>query len=168
MLNTLEYGTRTDLPDLLIVHGLYGSGRNWGAIAKRMAQTRRVLSVDQRNHAQAWFESHSYENMAVDLAEVIAAQDAPMDVLGHSMGGKATMLLALTRPELVNRLVVADIAPIAYTHDQSQHIKAMKAVDLTKVEKRSDAMTQLEATIDDPALRSFLRNLLISRISAGC
>ena len=161
MLNTLEYGTRTDLPDLLIVHGLYGSGRNWGAISKRMAQTRRVIAVDQRNHgASPWFDTHSYEDMAADLAEVIAAQDAPMDVMGHSMGGKAAMVLALTRPDLVNRLVVADIAPVAYAHDQSQHIAAMKAVDLSKVEKRSDARVQLEPHVDEAALRSFFTQSL--------
>ncbi len=161
MLNTLEYGSRTDLPDLLIVHGLYGSGRNWGAISKRMAQTRRVIAVDQRNHgASPWFDTHSYEDMAADLAEVIAAQDGPMDVLGHSMGGKAAMVLALTRPELVNRLVVADIAPVAYSHDQSQHIAAMKAVDLAKIEKRSDAMKALEAHVNEAALRSFFTQSL--------
>lgn len=161
MLNTLEYGTRTDLPDLLIVHGLYGSGRNWGAIAKRMAQTRRVISVDQRNHgASPWFSTHSYEDMASDLAEVIDAQGVAMDVLGHSMGGKAAMVLALTRPELVNRLLIADIAPVAYSHDQSQHIAAMRSVDLAKVEKRSDAMKALETVVDDPALRSFFTQSL--------
>ncbi|MBR9841670.1 MAG: alpha/beta fold hydrolase [Rhodobacteraceae bacterium] len=161
MLNTLEYGTRTALPDLLIVHGLYGSGRNWGAIAKRMAQTRRVISVDQRNHGTSpWFDTHSYEDMAADLAEVIEAQGVPMDVMGHSMGGKAAMVLALKRPDLVNRLIVADIAPVAYTHDQSQHIAAMRAVDLSKVEKRSDAMIALEPLVDDPALRSFFTQSL--------
>ncbi len=161
MLNTLEYGHRTDQPDLLIVHGLYGSGRNWGAISKRMAQTRRVVAVDQRNHgASPWFKTHSYEDMAADLAEVIEAQTGPMDVLGHSMGGKAAMVLALTRPDLVNRLIVADIAPVAYAHDQSQHITAMKSVDLSKVEKRSDAMSQLEGQVDAAELRSFLTQSL--------
>jgi pimeloyl-ACP methyl ester carboxylesterase len=161
MLNTLEYGTRTDQPDLLIVHGLYGSGRNWGAISKRLAQTRRVVAVDQRNHgASPWFETHSYEDMAADLAEVVETQTGPMDVLGHSMGGKAAMVLALTRPDLVNRLVVADIAPVAYAHDQSQHIAAMKSVDLSSVEKRSDAMRQLEDHVSDAALRSFFTHSL--------
>lgn len=161
MLNILEYGTRTALPDLLIVHGLYGSGRNWGAIAKRMALTRRVISVDQRNHGSSpWFDTHSYEDMVSDLAEVIEAQGVSMDVLGHSMGGKAAMALALTHPNLVNRLIVADIAPVSYSHDQSQHIAAMRAVDLSQVEKRSDAMSQLERHVDDPALRSFFTQSL--------
>ncbi|MEP2530727.1 alpha/beta fold hydrolase [Shimia sp.] len=161
MLNVIEYGTRTDAPDLLIVHGLYGSGRNWSAIGKRLALTRRVLSVDQRNHGHSpWFDTHSYEDMARDLAEVITAQGVTMDVLGHSMGGKAAMVLAQTRPELVNRLIVADIAPVAYSHDQNQHIQSMRAVDLSQVEKRSDAMDQLSQTIDDAALRSFFTQSL--------
>ena len=157
MLNILEYGSRTTQPDLLIVHGLYGSARNWSAIAKRMALTRRVVSVDQRNHGSSpWFETNSYEDMAADLAEVIEAQSIiPMDILGHSMGGKAAMALALTRPDLVNRLIVADIAPVAYSHDQSAHIESMRSVNLSLVEKRSDVMRQLEKSVDDPALRSF-------------
>jgi pimeloyl-ACP methyl ester carboxylesterase len=161
MLNTLEYGSRTDEPDLLIVHGLYGSGRNWGAVAKRLAPDRRIVSVDQRNHGHSpWFDSHSYHDMARDLAEVIEAQGAPMDVMGHSMGGKASMILALTRPDLVNRLIVADIAPVQYTHDQNQFIAAMRAVDLSKVEKRSDAIDQLAQNVDDPTLRSFFTQSL--------
>jgi pimeloyl-ACP methyl ester carboxylesterase len=161
MLNTLEYGSRTDEPDLLIVHGLYGSGRNWGAVAKRLAPERRIVSVDQRNHGHSpWFDSHSYHDMARDLAEVIEAQGAPMDVMGHSMGGKASMVLALTRPDLVNRLIVADIAPVQYTHDQNQFIAAMRAVDLSKVEKRSDANDQLAQNVDDPTLRSFFTQSL--------
>ncbi|MGX9349592.1 alpha/beta fold hydrolase [Shimia sp. W99] len=161
MLNLIEYGTATDLPDLLIVHGLFGSGRNWSAIGKRLAMTRRVVSVDQRNHGHSpWFDTHSYEDMAADLAEVIEAQGKPMDVLGHSMGGKAAMVLALTRPELVKRLIVADIAPVTYEHDQTQHIQSMRAVDLSTVTKRSEAMDQLAETVDDPALRSFFTQSL--------
>lgn len=157
----IEYGSRTDQPDLLIVHGLFGSGRNWGAIAKRLAPERRVVSVDQRNHGQSpWYDSHTYEDMAVDLAEVVEAQGAPMDVLGHSMGGKAAMVLALTRPELVNRLIVADISPVTYAHDQNQNIQSMRSVDLGTVEKRSHAVDQLAQSITDPTLRSFFTQSL--------
>lgn len=161
MLNLIEYGARTDQPDLLIVHGLYGSGRNWGAIAKRLAPERRVVSVDQRNHGQSpWYDSHSYEDMAADLAEVIEAQGAPMDVMGHSMGGKAAMVLALSRPELVNRLIVADISPVNYPPDPNTNIDAMRSVDLNGVSKRSDAIEQLAASITDPTLRSFFTQSL--------
>ena len=75
MLNTVTYGEQSDLPTLLIAHGLFGSARNWGAIAKRLSDTRRVLSVDMRNHAESgWDQGHTYADMAGDLAEVIAAR----------------------------------------------------------------------------------------------
>ena len=97
MLNTVEYGATTPHPALLIVHGLYGSARNWGAIAKRMSDDRRVIAVDMRNHGESFrAESQGYPAMAADLAEVIRWIAAPVDVIGHSMGGKAAMQLALT------------------------------------------------------------------------
>jgi pimeloyl-ACP methyl ester carboxylesterase len=76
------------------------------------------------------------------------------------MGGKAAMVLAMTRPELVNRLIVADIAPVAYSHSQIQYIEAMRKVDLSRVEKRSDAADQLARLVDDPTLVSFFTQSL--------
>ncbi len=161
MLNIITHGQPTDKPALLIVHGLYGSGRNWGVIAKRLSDERQVFAVDQRNHGQSpWFDSHSYTDMAGDLAEVIDEIGGPVDVLGHSMGGKAAMVLALTQPSLINRLIVADIAPVAYGHDQSRFIEAMRAVDLTRVTKRSDAEAQLAPNVDDRTLISFFTQSL--------
>ena len=161
MLNTLLNGTQGAKPPLLIVHGLYGSGRNWGVIAKRLSDERQVIAVDQRNHGDSpWTERHGYEDMAGDLAEVIEAHGGKADVLGHSMGGKAAMVLALTRPELVNRLILADIAPVAYDHSQIQYIEAMRAVDLGSIEKRSDANDQLARHVPEPTLRSFFTQSL--------
>lgn len=161
MLNQIFHGEKTDQPSLLIVHGLYGSGRNWGVISKRLSDERQVIAVDQRNHGYSdWRDTQSYEDMAEDLAEVIRAHGAPMDVLGHSMGGKAAMVCALKYPDLVNRLIVADISPVAYAHTQGQYITAMKSVDLNRVEKRSDAETQLRAMVDDPALPVFFTQSL--------
>lgn len=143
-------------PDLLIVHGLFGSARNWGVIARHLADTRRVHAVDMRNHGQSpRAATQSYADMAGDLAEVIRALGAPMDVLGHSMGGKAAMQLALTEADLVRKLVVADIAPVAYGHDQTQYIDAMRGLDLTDLHSRSEADRRLSQRIDDPALRAF-------------
>ena len=156
MLNTVEHGARTDHPTLLIAHGLYGSGRNWNVIAKRLADRGQVVTMDMRNHGEShWFATHSYHDLAADLAHVIADRHPPCDVLGHSMGGKAAMVLALTRPELVRRLVVADIAPVAYTHSQKQYIQAMRAVDLSGIERRSDASERLAPHLDDPELLPF-------------
>ena len=148
-------GAKT-LPTLVIVHGLFGSARNWGAIARNLAEGRDTVTLDQRNHGQSpWFPTNSYENMGADIAAAIRDIGAPVDLLGHSMGGKAAMQVALTEPDLVRRLVVADIAPVAYAHDQSQHIEAMRGLDLSGVTTRGEADRRLRETVPDPALRAF-------------
>ena len=168
-LNTIVTGEPTVLPPLVIAHGLFGSARNWGTIAKRLSAARQVIAVDMRNHGESpWSAEHSYEAMADDLAAVIAARGGRAAVLGHSMGGKAAMALALTRPGLVERLVVADVAPVGYAHDQSQYIAAMRAVDLARVKRRADAEPMLAAHVPDPALRSFFQqNLRLAPEGAG-
>lgn len=136
----------------MIVHGLFGSARNWGVIAKRLSDTREVIAVDMRNHGSSgWTQTHSYPELAQDLAELI---DQPTSVLGHSMGGKAAMVLALQQPELVTHLIVADIAPVAYSHSQMGPIEAMRSVDLARVDARSDAADQLHGL--EPGVRDFL------------
>ncbi|WP_299724799.1 alpha/beta fold hydrolase [uncultured Tateyamaria sp.] len=159
----LAYTTHGDGPGtpLLIVHGLYGSGRNWGVIAKRLSDTRRVVTVDMRNHGTSfWDDDNSYAALAGDLAQVIDHLGAPMDVVGHSMGGKAAMVLALTRPHTLRRLIIADIAPIGYIHTQMQFITAMRAVDLSLLTRRSEANEQLARLGVEPALTSFLTQSL--------
>ena len=160
MLNYSQFGN-PDAPAVMIVHGLYGSGRNWGMIAKRLSDAFCVYTIDLRNHGfSPHTESHSYPEMAQDIAELIGTLGAPMQVVGHSMGGKAAMVLALSAPEHVARLVVADIAPVAYTHSQLQYIHAMRAVDLEKVSRRSEAEMQLSEQGVEPALCSFFTQSL--------
>ena len=155
-LNTVSNGDPQGMP-LLIAHGLFGTARNWGVLAKRFADDRQVLTVDMRNHGESFqAPTNSYDDMADDLAAVISGGVGQANVLGHSMGGKAAMVLALSRPELVKKLVVADIAPVGYGHSQSDKIAALRAVDLGKVERRRDADEQLSEWIEDPQLRSFL------------
>jgi hypothetical protein len=155
MLNTILHGQPTDRPTLLIAHGLFGSGRNWSVIAKRLSDTRQVIAVDMRNHAGSfWSDSHSYADLAGDLATVLETLPGPADVLGHSMGGKAAMMLALTQPDLVRRLVVADIAPVTYTHTQLPQIDAMRRVDLANVRNRAEAGVKLG--LEDAAVAAFL------------
>lgn len=145
-----------DKPPLLIVHGLFGSGRNWGAIARRLADRRDVWTLDLRNHGSSpRAATNSYADMAADLAEVIGLAGGKVDLLGHSMGGKAAMVLALTHPELIRRLVVADIAPVPYGHDNTRHIDAMRALDLTGLTSRGEADRRLARDVADPALRAF-------------
>ncbi len=148
--------TPTDALPLVIAHGLFGSARNWGVIARRLADTREVVAVDMRNHGHSpRAASQSYPDMADDLALVIRTLGGKVDLLGHSMGGKAAMQLALTHGDLLRRLVVADIAPVAYGHDQSPHIHSMRALDLTNLSTRAEADRRLSASIDDPGLRAF-------------
>ncbi|MBW4710647.1 alpha/beta fold hydrolase [Roseobacter sp. YSTF-M11] len=160
MLKYSEFGGK-NAPTVLIVHGLYGSGRNWGVIAKRLSDVAHVVTVDQRNHGHSdWTSTHTYDDMANDLAEVIEHIGGPVHVIGHSMGGKASMVLALQKPDLIRRLIVGDIAPVAYTHSQIQFIEAMRRVDLSKVTRRSDAEAQLGELGVDPALQSFFTQSL--------
>ena len=146
------------LPPLVIAHGLFGQARNWSALSKRLAAAgRRVVAVDMRHHgATEPAPAGGYEEMAGDLADTMAAEGAG-DLLGHSMGGKAAMAMALTRPGGLRRLVVADIAPIAYGgRDHLPYIRAMQAVDLSRVERRSQAEAALADAVPDRALRLFL------------
>ena len=157
MLNTILHPARQDkdLPPLVIAHGLFGSGRNWGDIARSLAIRRDVVAVDMRNHGSSFrADSQSYADMAGDLAEVLASL-GQADLLGHSMGGKAAMQLALTQGHLLRRLVVADIAPVAYTHDQTRHIAAMRGLDLDGISTRAQADDRLAQQVEDPSLRAF-------------
>lgn len=158
MLNLIRHGTASERPPLLIVHGLFGSARNWGVIARRLSADRLVLVVDMRNHGDSpWTETHGYPELAADLAEVIRAEaGGRADVLGHSMGGKAAMQLALTEGPLVRRLVVADIAPVAYAHSQNHLVAAMRGLDLAGLTLRSDADGRLANSIGDEGTRAFL------------
>jgi len=143
-----------DGPPLVIAHGLFGSARNWGAIAKRLSDTRRVISVDMRNHGDSpRAETQSYSDMAGDIGGALTEQS---DLLGHSMGGKAAMVLALTQPTHLRKLVIADIAPVAYSHTQAHLIAAMRNIDLNRVETRGDADRQLAADVAEPGVRAFL------------
>jgi esterase len=170
MLNLIHHpaAAAPSLPPLIIAHGLFGSGRNWGVIARRLADSRDVYAVDMRNHGESpRANSHSYPDLAADLAEVIRHVGAPADLMGHSMGGKAAMQLALTQPDLIRRLIVADIAPIAYSHDQTRHIDAMRALDLTHLTTRAEADLRLSTLIDDAALRAFFLQSLDLKAEGG-
>jgi len=145
-------------PTLLVLHGLFGSGRNWRRVGSRLTDHRRVIGVHLRNHgASPWAETMTYEAMAAD---VLALTDrlglGRVDVVGHSMGGKAGMVAALTAPERVGRLAVVDIAPVPYDHDHRTEIDAMRRLDLARVRSRADAEAALAETLPDASLRAFL------------
>ena len=170
MLATIHHpaAAPSDALPLVIAHGLYGSARNWGVIARRLADVRDVVAVDMRNHGESpKMPVHGYPEMAADLAEVIGSLGGRVDLLGHSMGGKAAMQLALTDGALIRRLVVADIAPVAYGHDQSHHAQAMRALDLSGITTRGETDRRLAQSVEDASLRAFFLQSLDLKAPGG-
>tara|TARA_B100000427_G_scaffold297367_1_gene277704 strand:+ start:71 stop:856 length:786 start_codon:yes stop_codon:yes gene_type:complete len=143
---------------LLILHGLFGSKRNWGAIAKQLSSQHRVFSLDLRNHGESpWDQVMNYPALAADVARFIHDHGlGPCDVIGHSMGGKTAMTLALTHPELVRSLIVVDIAPAPSPGTFIHYVEALRAMDLSTVSSRKDADALLAPTEKNPGIRAFL------------
>jgi pimeloyl-ACP methyl ester carboxylesterase len=154
-LSVSEYGEGNPL---VILHGLFGSKRNWATVAHRLAVGRRVITVDLRNHGESpWDDACDYSAMAEDVARVIQRHaGGKADVLGHSMGGKVAMVLALSHPALVDRLIVVDIAPTRSTATPIEFVRAMRALPLEAFATRLDVKEALAAAISDPAIRGFL------------
>lgn len=166
-LSFTKTGAQGDDPGLPVVmaHGLLGQGRNFGTLARGLSAGRDVYTVDMRNHGDSpWDAAMDYPAMADDLAAFIASEAGGRAVvLGHSMGGKAAMRLALDAPERVAALIVADIAPVAYTHSHLDQIDALRGLDLDTITRRSEADAALKETVPDPVMRAFLlQNLRIS------
>jgi esterase len=154
-LQSLEAGQG---PPLILLHGLFGSARNWGAVQKALAGDYRVVALDLRNHgASPHAPGMDYAAQAADVAETMAALGIERAVvLGHSMGGKAAMMLALTRPELVERLIVADIAPRPYPPALRAVVAALQALPLHAGLTRQEADQALRAAVPEAPIRSFL------------
>lgn len=143
---------------VVFCHGLFGQGRNWNQIGKALARDHRVLLVDLPHHGRSpWAERFDYLDIADQVAGLLAADD-PVTLVGHSMGGKAAMVLALRHPELVERLCVVDVAPVAYdsVDEFAGYIRSMQGLDLDSLPQRSDADAALEEAVPNPTVRSFL------------
>ncbi len=151
-------------PPVLILHGLFGAGTNWTTVAQRLAARFHVFALDLRNHgASPWAEPMDYAAMAEDVAAFIAARGlGRVALIGHSMGGKAAMALALTAPRLVERLVVVDIVPVAHMPQHSAELEAMRTLDLRGVNRRAAADALLRLRIPDDAVRHFLLQNLVA------
>jgi esterase len=165
-LGVTEYGSGAPVA---ILHGLFGSGRNWRSIAQQLAPRHRVLAFDLRNHgASPWANGMSYREMVEDLRASIRARGiGRAALLGHSMGGKVAMLAALLHPTEIDRLVVVDIAPAPNPPTLLAYVRAMRAVDLRDVTRRGEVDAQLAVAVPDPAERAFLlQNLIIDDGSA--
>lgn len=155
-LHTLEYGTSG--PRVMFCHGLFGQGRNWNHIARSLSDRYRVSAVDLPNHGRSvWTDRIDYAEMADQVAALISADD-PVALVGHSMGGKVAMALALRHPDLVERLCVVDIAPIAYqsASEFGRYIHAMQAMDLSTIKARGDADAAMAEAAPAPGVRGFL------------
>ncbi|MBM0126793.1 alpha/beta fold hydrolase [Pimelobacter simplex] len=143
---------------VVFLHGLFGQGKNWTGIAKRLAERHRVLLVDLPHHGRsAWPERFDLAETAALVAGVLP-DDEPVALVGHSLGGKVAMVLALLHPERVARLCVADISPVSYPEGREfpGYISAMRGMDLSRVARREDAERLLEPAVPDPTVRSFL------------
>lgn len=161
-----EYGSG---PPLIVLHGLFGSARNWRAIAERLADRWRVFACDLRNHGRSpWAPSMTFAEMADDLEALIETKAlAPAIVLGHSVGGKAAMLTALRHPDLLDSLVVVDIAPVAYQEPFLRWVQTMLAIDVAAAERKADVDQALAPVVADPATRMFLLQNLEEREEGG-
>lgn len=151
-------------PPIVLLHGLFGRARNLGFFQRRLATNRRTLAIDLRNHGDSPHGQMDYTSMAFDLMETLAAEDAlPATLVGHSMGGKAAMTLALTRPEAVHSLLVADIPPAITGHGSSQLGRQMLRIRFPPYLNRAGADALLAPEIPN----ADIRNLMLQNIRLG-
>ena len=152
-------------PPLVILHGLFGSGTNWRSAARRLTDCRKVFLPDARNHGHSGHaQGMDYLTLARDTLDFMDQQDlASVDLLGHSMGGKTAMHLALLRPERVRSLLIVDIAPRVSPSDHLPLIKALEALPLENLQSRGAADRALAAAVTDSGLRAFLLQNLTLR-----
>lgn len=164
-LASAAYGGPDGAPPLVILHGLFGSGRNWATAARRLARLRRVVTVDLRNHGESpRAAGMSYGEMAGDVAAFLEAERLrPAVLLGHSMGGKVAMTLALAEPEAVAGLIVVDIAPVAGRAEHGALVRALQALPVARLASRAEADAALAPAVPDATLRGFLLQNLVRR-----
>lgn len=157
---------------LLVLHGLFGNQANWGMHSKVLAEQYAVIGVDLRNHGDSPHAPElDYQSMADDVRQLIETRElGPCAILGHSMGGKVAMQLALTYPELVTRLIVVDIAPVAYDSMGPGHhriIDGMLSLDLASATTRAAAGEHLAKHIEDESTRKFIMTNLTRAEQGG-
>jgi pimeloyl-ACP methyl ester carboxylesterase len=145
-------------PVVAFCHGLFGQGKNWTQVAKDLARDHRVLLLDMPNHGRSpWTETFDYLDLADRVADALR-DGGPVALVGHSMGGKIAMVMALRHPELVERLVVVDVSPAAYSSGREfvGYIETMRAMDLSSLERRDQADEALREAVPSATVRGFL------------
>ena len=145
-------------PPALVLHGLFGSGTNWRTIARRLGSRLECHLVDQRNHGRSpHARGMTYPALADDVLAYLDARGIDRaGLIGHSMGGKTAMALALVAPERVRWLIVADVAPAPSPSDHRPILEALRALALDSLTSRTAVDAALAPAIPDPALRGFL------------
>lgn len=157
-----NFGDVSDCP-ILILHGFLASSRNWRTVAKRLAENHRVYVLDMRNHgASPHAERMDYPVMAEDISKFLDSHGLQkVHLLGHSMGGKVAMWFALHNPERVEKLIVADIAPVTYNHSFDAMVHALRQLPLEQITNRKQAEQFLLDAIPDMGFRQFLLQNLV-------
>jgi esterase len=149
-----------DAETLFIFHGLFGRGRNWQTFSKILTKNEDiiVITVDLRNHGGNEFKkNHSYSLMMNDVMQVFDHLNInKTNILGHSMGGKLAMLITLSHPQYVNKLIVADIAPLDYHAEQYNIVDSLLDLNLDTIVSRTKADELLSNSIKEKFIRTFL------------
>lgn len=157
---TLTYTAAGAGEPVLFLHGLYGSGNNWRSIVRSFEDSHRIYTPDLRCHGRSPHAADMrYPTMAQDVLALLDEENIERaHLVGHSMGGKVAMALALLAPERVGRLMVVDIAPINYDHgrEHGEIITALQALDLSRIRSREQADDALSLSIPKPQVRQFL------------
>jgi len=155
-----DYFSNRMFQTLFIFHGLYGRGKNWQTFSKKFTKKENnlVVTVDLRNHGGNNFEEEiSYILMMNDIIKIFNYLGIEnTNLLGHSMGGKLAMVIALLEPKYVNKVIIADISPIDYDNDDKQIINSLLDINLNLVKNRNEADELLSNDIGEKFLRSFL------------
>jgi len=144
---------------LIILHGFLGSGDNWKTLGNKFAEDGfQVHLVDQRNHGKSFHHNDwSYEFMVQDLKAYCDFYKLKhISILGHSMGGKTAMTFAVTFPEMIDKLVIADIGPKAYPSHHQDILKALGGLDFNSITSRGETDRVLSEYISDLGTRQFL------------
>jgi pimeloyl-ACP methyl ester carboxylesterase len=150
-------------PNLIILHGLFGSQQNWQPVARRLSGQFRVHTVDLRNHGGSpHHDDVNYPLMATDLLKFMDHETIPdACLLGHSLGGKVAMQFALLHPDRLRQLVIVDIAPRAYDTIHDEVFSALRHLDLSTLHTRTQADAALEPHLPHHATRRFLLTNLV-------
>lgn len=158
MTGQLHYSSVGDGRDVILLHGLFGMGSNMGALARALQQDYRVHSVDLPNHGRsAWLPGMDIGAMAAVVASWQQSQGIESAaVVGHSLGGKVAMQLALDNGSLVSAVVAADIAPVAYPPRHDAILQALELVAQAHCRSRSDAANLMERYVPEAGVRQFL------------